>query len=265
MSSRNLLSALRGPVFSATVFAFTAVAVSVGYATYSSFGTTDYAYPRTGGTTNLNATLWNKVIDNIVDVDSRVSNFSFSGGGVGIGVPSVSARLDVADSARFGSVTGSVAVAIDRPAGQYGELQFKSGGSKRWSLYAVNTTESGSNAGSDLSVLSYTDAGTPLRTNLHILRSSGNVGIGTTNPGYKLDVNGTVNSTASCLGGSCLSAWGGIVGGSYTAATTNCAAVNNPVTGSATCPSGYSAVISGRGLCDPADTAPAVTYLCVKN
>lgn len=59
---------------------------------------------------------------------------------------------------------------------------------------------------------------------------NGYVGIGTSSPIFKLDVNGSANAASQCIGGSCLSAWGGIVSGSYTTATTKCAAVNNPNT-----------------------------------
>jgi hypothetical protein len=37
--------------------------------------------------------------------------------------------------------------------------------------------------------------------------STGNVGIGTTSPGYKLDVNGIANATQLCIAGDCKSAW----------------------------------------------------------
>jgi hypothetical protein len=36
---------------------------------------------------------------------------------------------------------------------------------------------------------------------------SGKVGVGTSNPGYKLDVNGTVNGTQLCIAGTCKSSW----------------------------------------------------------
>lgn len=78
----DFLPTVRRSALAATVFALVFSAVSVGFSAYQSFEASDYAYPKSGGTTNLNATLWNKVIDNIVDLDSKVSNFSSSGGSV---------------------------------------------------------------------------------------------------------------------------------------------------------------------------------------
>ncbi len=40
-----------------------------------------------------------------------------------------------------------------------------------------------------------------------VSRSDGNVGIGTTGPGYKLDVNGSANATQLCIAGVCQSSW----------------------------------------------------------
>jgi hypothetical protein len=66
---------------------------------------------------------------------------------------------------------------------------------QRFGLYLNNTPESGSNAGSDFQIRAYNDAGTLLTTPLFIKRSTGNVGIGTTTPAYKLEVNGTLGVT----------------------------------------------------------------------
>jgi hypothetical protein len=40
-----------------------------------------------------------------------------------------------------------------------------------------------------------------------VLTNTGNVGIGTTAPATKLDVNGSVNATQLCIAGSCMSSW----------------------------------------------------------
>lgn len=54
-------------------------------------------------------------------------------------------------------------------------------------------------------------------------KNSGNVGIGTTNPGAKLEVIGNASSTKFCLGGSCISAWSdpGVGAAGYWAASGN--------------------------------------------
>lgn len=71
-------ASVRRSVLSAFVFVSVLFAVSAGYGAFQSFSDSDYAYPRAGGTESLTATLWNKVIDNLVDLDSRISTFSFS-------------------------------------------------------------------------------------------------------------------------------------------------------------------------------------------
>lgn len=74
----NFKASVRRSAISAFVFASVLFAVSVGYGAFQSFSDSDYAYPRAGGTESLTATLWNKVVDNLVDLDSRISTFSFS-------------------------------------------------------------------------------------------------------------------------------------------------------------------------------------------
>jgi hypothetical protein len=44
--------------------------------------------------------------------------------------------------------------------------------------------------------------------------TNGNVGIGQTNPGFKLDVGGSINGSGLCIGGVCKSSWSEVGGGS---------------------------------------------------
>jgi hypothetical protein len=59
----------------------------------------------------------------------------------------------------------------------------------RWSMRADRTEETGTNEGSNLQLVRYNDEGQALDATLTIERSSGNVGIATTEPENKLDVN----------------------------------------------------------------------------
>ncbi|OGZ32616.1 MAG: hypothetical protein A3H02_01835 [Candidatus Niyogibacteria bacterium RIFCSPLOWO2_12_FULL_41_13] len=109
---------------------------------------------------------------------------------------------------------------------------------------------------------------------LHVMMGSGNVGIGTTNPGYKLDVQaGQINSSGGlCIAGDCKTAWSQVGGGgvSQITAGTNITITPTGGTGNVTinssggggggvpsgaisffnlssCPSGWSAVPSAVG------------------
>jgi hypothetical protein len=80
---------------------------------------------------------------------------------------------------------------MDGDAGQSKIITFRTSGLQRFGMYVNSTAESGSNVGSDFQVRAYNDAGTLLSTPLFIKRSTGNVGVNTITPAYKLDVNGT--------------------------------------------------------------------------
>lgn len=60
----------------------------------------------------------------------------------------------------------------------------------RWSVRADNAAESGGNAGSNFRIVRFDDEGNPIDSPVFIQRSSGNVGIGTSEPTGKLDVAG---------------------------------------------------------------------------
>jgi hypothetical protein len=89
---------------SALAFVFTVVTVSVGYAAWTAL---DRNAAATGQT--VTSSLMQAVIDDVNDLNSRVSNFSFSGGNVGIGTTTPSAKLEVSGViARTGCPTGMV-------------------------------------------------------------------------------------------------------------------------------------------------------------
>lgn len=71
----------------------------------------------------------------------------------------------------------------------FSSKKYKNEGGKRWGLQTDNTTEAGSNAGSDFRINSYDDAGVFVRTAMYIKRSNGYVGLQTSGPTRMLDVN----------------------------------------------------------------------------
>lgn len=81
-------SLLRKSAYAAFTFFGVLCVLSVGYSAYSGLS------PVTSGTP-LTVGLWTQVKDNFDDVNSRLSNFSFSSGNVGIGVASPTAKLQV--------------------------------------------------------------------------------------------------------------------------------------------------------------------------
>lgn len=98
----GILTKMKKPVFSAIVFVFTTVVTTVGYAAWTSLDRNSAA---TGQT--LTSTLMQAVIDDVNDANSRLSNFSFSSGNVGIGTASPGVKLEVNGAiARTGCPTG---------------------------------------------------------------------------------------------------------------------------------------------------------------
>lgn len=73
---------LKKSIYSGITFFMTVLILSIGYATLSGgLSTAD----KVGSGSGLTATSWNRIIDGVLDLDTRLSNLSFSGGNVGIG------------------------------------------------------------------------------------------------------------------------------------------------------------------------------------
>jgi microcystin-dependent protein len=113
-------------------------------------------------------------------------------GSVGIGTaPSAGVKLDV-----VGVIRSAFVSVINGAASTYRFLAFETNAVRRWDIGATDDAESGSNAGSNLFLHRFSDAGAFLERVLHISRSTGNIGINTSIPTERLEVNGTVKATA---------------------------------------------------------------------
>ncbi|AFY02784.1 tail fiber domain-containing protein [Bdellovibrio bacteriovorus] len=122
-------------------------------------------------------------------------------GRVGIGTTTPATPLHVLGSgevARFvSSATGGVV--LDSTALNYNpSLIYRKTNINRWSMMVNAVSESGSNLGSNFSILRYDDAGTTLGAAVTIDRATGNFGINTAAPTYTIHVTGTAGlSTGS--------------------------------------------------------------------
>ncbi len=87
---------------------------------------------------------------------------------------------------------------------QVNDIRFLVGDVLRWIVRANNTAESGSNVGTDFTILARSDAGAALFTPLFIKRSTGFVGIGSGSVTQQLDVAGGIaaNGTIATASGS---------------------------------------------------------------
>jgi len=111
--------------------------------------------------------------------------YNNAGTNVGIGTTAPGYKLDVNGN----TVIRNTLSILGRNDIYFGNAD--DGAGLRWVLRTNTTAESGSNVGSDFEFIRRSDTGTSLGTAMVLQRSTGNVGIGTTNPGAKLDVKGT--------------------------------------------------------------------------
>lgn len=104
--------------------------------------------------------------------------------------PSDTSRLPLTGGTLTGGLTAPV-LTINGANGTYRTLNFTTSNSQRWAMFVDNTSESGSNAGSNFNLARYTDAGAAIGNALAINRSNGTVNIPSA-----LTVGGTVTASA---------------------------------------------------------------------
>ena len=127
------------------------------------------------------------------------------GGDSGLFWDNVNKRLGVGTNIPLGilhlkETAATTRMVMDGAAGQSKIITFRTNGLQRFGFYLNNIAESGGNAGSNLAIRAYNDAGSLLSTPLYIHRNSGNIGINTTTyVGFKLDVNGTARFGATTV------------------------------------------------------------------
>ncbi|MYL85214.1 hypothetical protein GTA51_19130 [Desulfovibrio aerotolerans] len=138
------------------------------------------------------------------------SNFVVSGGNVGIGTASPSALLDVNGQAVFGANSGQRIsiygdhMGINRRVSD-GVIYNSNGHAYQWA-HSLSTT----NTSDNLALQVYTPAGGSVTSSALAINGAGNVGIGTTSPGSKLQVNGTItlpSRDTNAIQGDNASAW----------------------------------------------------------
>jgi len=112
-----------------------------------------------------------------------------NGGNVGVGVTSPAYQLDVG-----GSISG---IALDGSTASPDAGVIRFGDNTGWKLHFGRAKES--------SATSTFNSGTT--GVLMTIKDNGNVGIGNTDPGSKLDVAGNVKGTGLCIGADCRTAW----------------------------------------------------------
>ncbi len=133
------------------------------------------------------------------------SNFNISGNGtVGTNL-TVGGALITNNGATITGINGDGAVVTARRSSgdpfviidattvsQNSILAYRKSNLNRWLMFADNSAEAASNAGSDFRLDAYNNAGTGIGTHLFVKRSTGNVGLGTTNPLTRLTLSGGV-------------------------------------------------------------------------
>jgi hypothetical protein len=146
------------------------------------------------------AQVWGDILfrQNVASTMTTRMIIKANSGNVGIGTTGPSARLHVFDTNNspatgnllVTSTGGNASIRIDsNSTANYTYFTLSQGGVGKFELGIVPTT-------SDLYINPTVQSG-PNGAAIYIKKADGNVGIGLTSPGYKLDVNGTFNATGT--------------------------------------------------------------------
>lgn len=164
-----------------------------------------YQYGSYANPTWLTSLAWSKITGTpttlagyaISDVYTKTAGdaryLQLTGGSLTGSLTITSATPQISISASGG---GTAQYSLSAASGNVRDVLFQTSNVARWLFRVDGTAETGSNIGSDFSINSRTDAGAALSTPFFIKRSTGNVIIGgSTDAGYKLDVQGALRTT----------------------------------------------------------------------
>ena len=138
-----------------------------------------------------------------------------NGGSVGIATTNPGYKLDVNGSGKF-ATNAAIIIGDDSSYGSpYASVSWGGASNGYNRIFAANGTSDGMYfaAATGQGFMFRPNGGT---SNLVVINSSGNVGIGQTNPATKLDVTGSINSTGTvngtglCISGDCRASWAAV-------------------------------------------------------
>lgn len=105
--------------------------------------------------------------------DPNTGIYNYAADGVGVSTGGVLKARFGSTGTVFGDGTALHQVFCDSAAGTVGDYAWRSGGSLRWLIRKNGTAESGSDAGGNLEIAAFTDAGAVIDSPLTIIRAAG--------------------------------------------------------------------------------------------